>query len=204
MIGRDLCVADPDARLRTSLVISFGHLGWSVRAVESGEALLTAVRDQPPSCVLIDIHAPTEQGLYTVSSLRSLGYTHPIVAMSSLGEAAVIVAAIQHGADDFIVKPCRPEALYQAVKRALDGWIEKQQGLDEALGARFVGHAMLTKRETDILRGIAAGATAREAAALLDISPRTVEFHRARILVKFGARNAADLMRIILRTAGHC
>jgi FixJ family two-component response regulator len=124
--------------------------------------------------------------------------------MSSLSQAAIIVGAIKHGADDFVQKPCRTEALHDAVMHAMEDWSSRQRGHDATLAQRFVGHAMLTRRETDIVRGIAAGSTAREAAAQLDISPRTVEFHRARILQKFGARNAADLMRIILRTAGNC
>lgn len=204
MTGLDLCIGDPDPRLRTALAVLFGHHGWNVRAVENGEKLFAAVLDQAPTCVLIDIHAPAENCLGTVTALRAQGYTHPIVAMSGLSEAAVIVAAIKHGADDFVQKPCRTEALFEAATRAVDDWTEKQRGQDDALARRFIGHAMLTKRETDILRGIAAGSTAREAGALLDISPRTVEFHRARIMQKFGAKNAADLMRIILRTAGKC
>jgi len=204
MTSRDLCIGDPDPRMRSALGILFGHHGWSVRAVENGEALLAAVLERPPSCVLIDIHAPAWNCLNVVAGLRAQGYSHPIVAMSNLCEAAIIVAAIKHGADDFVPKPCRPEALYDAAARAVEDWRAKQLGRDGALGSRFVGHAILTARETDILRGIAAGATAREAAVTLDLSPRTVEFHRARIMQKFGAKNAADLMRIVLRTAGNC
>ena len=204
MANRDLCIGDPDPRLRSALSVLFGHVGWSVRAVENGEALMVAVLERPPSCVLIDIHAPAEGCLNAVAGLRAQGYTHPIVAMSSLADAAIIVAAIKHGADDFVPKPCTTEVLYDAVKRAVDDWTQKRSGLDEGLARRFIGHAMLTNRETDILRGISAGSTAREAAALLGISPRTVEFHRGKIMQKFGAKNAADLMRIILRTAGSC
>ena len=204
MTSRDLCIGDPDPRLRSALAVLFGHVGWSVRAVENGEALLVAVLDRPPSCVLIDIHAPAEGCLNTVASLRAQGYTRPIVAMSSLADAAIIVAAIKNGADDFVPKPCRTEALYNAVERAVDDWNDKKSGFDEGLARRFIGHAMLTTRETEILRGISAGTTAREAAAALGISPRTVEFHRGKIMQKFGAKNAADLMRIVLRTAGSC
>ena len=203
MTSRDLCIGDPDPRLRSALAVLFGHVGWSVRAVENGEALLVAVLDRPPNCVLIDIHAPAEGCLNTVASLRAQGYTRPIVAMSSLADAAIIVAAIKNGADDFVPKPCRTEALYNAVERAVDDWNDKS-GFDEGLARRFIGHAMLTTRETEILRGISAGTTAREAAAVLGISPRTVEFHRGKIMQKFGAKNAADLMRIVLRTAGSC
>jgi FixJ family two-component response regulator len=204
MNSRDLCIGDPDPRLRTALAVMFGHVGWSVRGVENGEALLVAVLDQSPSCVLIDIQAPAQHCLNTVAGLRAQGYTRPIVAMSSLSDAPIIVGAIKHGADDFIQKPCRTEVLYDAVIRAVEDWNQKQLGHEPTLTQRFIGHAMLTRRETDIVRGIAAGSTAREAAAQLDISPRTVEFHRARILQKFGAKNAADLMRIILRTTGNC
>lgn len=203
MNSHDLLVGDPDPKLRTALAIMFGHAGWLVRGAENGEAIRAAVLDRTPSCVLIDIHAPLQSCLSAMASLRAEGYTRPIVAMSSLSEPAIIVAAIKHGADDFVQKPCRTETLFETIMRAVSDWDTKQLGQDAALTRQFVGHAMLTRRESDIVRGIAAGSTAREAAALLDISPRTVEFHRARILRKFGARNTAELMRIILRTAGN-
>ena len=54
MTSGDLCVGDPDPKLRSSLAVMFGHIGWSVRAVENGEAVLAAVLDRSPSCVATD------------------------------------------------------------------------------------------------------------------------------------------------------
>ena len=68
----------------------------------------------------------------------------------------------------------------------------------------FPGHDQLTAREHEVLEQIARGLSNKEAGRELGISPRTVEVHRARIMEKLGARNAADLMRIVLRGArGH-
>jgi DNA-binding CsgD family transcriptional regulator len=77
-------------------------------------------------------------------------------------------------------------------------------GNDNGLAAEFPGHTSLTPREREVLAQIAAGASNKEAGRHLGISPRTIEVHRARIMEKLGARNAADLVRIVLSpTHGH-
>jgi two-component system response regulator FixJ len=79
--------------------------------------------------------------------------------------------------------------------------IETAKSEDRA--SSFDGVELLTPREREVLALIARGASSKEAARTLDISPRTVEVHRARIMDKLGARNAADLMRIVLSGGGH-
>jgi len=194
----ELFVADPDARAVTAISVMFGNAGWSVRAFGDGDALVTAVLDHSPSCVLLDVQSPPQAGLGQLEQLRSHGYARPVLMTSGVFDAATIVAAIKRGADDFIQKPARAEVVFDAVRRAVDAWAERQARRDCQFGGNFVGRALLTKRETDVLRGIAAGATAKEAAVSLDLSPRTVEFYRARILLKLGAKNSADLMRIVM------
>ena len=198
MQSSDLFVADSDAKAVTAISVTFANCGWSVRVFTDSEQLVSAVLDRAPSCVLIDVQFPKQMGLATLERLRSHGYARPVLMTSGVFDASTIVAAIKRGADDFIQKPVRPEAVFDAVGRAVEAWAERQARRECHFGDNFVGRALLTKRETDVLRGIAAGATAKEAAALLELSPRTVEFYRARILSKLGAKNSADLMRIVM------
>jgi len=84
------------------------------------------------------------------------------------------------------------------VRDAIDAWqnVNREDGL---LVQEFPGYERLTARERDVLERIAHGASNKEAGRDLGISPRTIEVHRARIMEKLAAKNAADLMRIVLR-----
>jgi DNA-binding CsgD family transcriptional regulator len=85
------------------------------------------------------------------------------------------------------------------VKEATQAWAARAQGETADLATlQFPGHEMLTPREREVLGQIAGGASNKEAGRQLGISPRTIEVHRARIMEKLGAKNAADLVRIVL------
>jgi two-component system response regulator FixJ len=107
------------------------------------------------------------------------------------------VAAMRAGATDILTKPLDTARLLLLVREAL------RQLPPAALPPRGDtsgpgGHVELTRREREVLQLIASGHSNREAGDHLGISPRTIEVHRARVMEKFGARNAADLMRIVL------
>ena len=82
------------------------------------------------------------------------------------------------------------------VREAITGWT-RPTATEAGLG-HVPGHDLLTPRECEVLTQIAGGSSNKEAGRHLCISPRTVEVHRARIMDKLGARNAADLVRIVL------
>jgi FixJ family two-component response regulator len=106
------------------------------------------------------------------------------------------------GAADVLAKPVDTDRLVRAVRDTL----HEANGRDATLGRRHAvedrGFAHLTPREREVLRLIAGGASNKEAGRELSISPRTVEVHRARVMEKLGARNAADLTRIVLTGEG--
>src|SRR5690606_19857795 len=109
----------------------------------------------------------------------------------------VAVRAIKAGAVDVITKPIDTERTVEAVREALRG---PAQAAATGEGRAFNGRtfAQLTPREREVLDLITSGRSNKEAGKLLGISPRTVEVHRARVMEKIGARNTADLMRIVL------
>ena len=110
------------------------------------------------------------------------------------------VDAMRNGALDFIEKPFDPEAVVWRVRRAIDGWTRHQsngKGTELRL-VNFPGRELLTPRECQVLGQITGGSSNKEAGRELGISPRTIEVHRARIMEKLGARNAAHLVRIVL------
>jgi DNA-binding CsgD family transcriptional regulator len=90
------------------------------------------------------------------------------------------------------------------VREAIEAWRRRAGAVIEAkvVPDRFPGHELLTPRERDVLEQIAAGASNKQAGRQLGISPRTIEVHRARLMEKLGARNAVELIRIVLNSGG--
>jgi FixJ family two-component response regulator len=112
------------------------------------------------------------------------------------------VEAIKSGALDFIEKPFDAATVVTRVREAVEAWARRSQrgagSSGDILSKSFPGHDLLTSRERDVLGQIAAGSSNKQAGRELGISPRTIEVHRARIMEKLGAKNAADLVRIVL------
>jgi FixJ family two-component response regulator len=110
------------------------------------------------------------------------------------------VEAIKNGAFDFIEKPFDSTTVVTRVREAVEAWTRRagQANGGDALPKAFPGNDLLTSRERDVLGQIASGLSNKEAGRELGISPRTIEVHRARIMEKLGAKNAADLVRIVL------
>ncbi len=119
--------------------------------------------------------------------------------MSAQSDIPLAVKAVKCGAHDFIEKPFDIEAIVDRVRAAIEG--ARPRVSDGNGDLNFYGCELLTPRERDVLLQITKGASNKEAGRSLGISPRTAEVHRARILKKLGARNAADVIRIALTKA---
>src|SRR5581483_11070979 len=138
-------------------------------------------------------------GLDILMEIDAHHYDAPILIMSGQGDIPMAVDAIKRGAFDFIEKPFDVEAVIVQVREAIRGWRRSAPGpAGDARPLRFPGHELLTPREREVLAQIAGGASNKEAGRRLGISPRTIEVHRARIMEKLRAKNAADLVRIVL------
>jgi FixJ family two-component response regulator len=148
--------------------------------------------------VLIDVHLPGCSGLDVLRRLDARRYPAPVLVISGRGDIPTAIDAIRNGALDFIEKPFDPSAVATRVRDAIDAWANLNRH-DSILTRDFPGRERLTARERDVLERIASGASNKEAGRELGISPRTIEVHRARIMEKLAAKNAADLMRIVLR-----
>jgi FixJ family two-component response regulator len=189
---------DPAVRETLSLVLSAG--GYQVICFADGAALLSVARTRTPACILLDVHIPGKSGLDVLRELHGEDYPAPILVISGQGDIAMAVSAIKNGAFDFIEKPFRGSEIVARLDEAIGVHTRQQTegpGLKVA-ALHFPGREPLTRREREVLEQFAAGASNKEAGRQLGISPRTVEDHRANIMKKLGARNAADLIRIVL------
>ncbi|MCB1478891.1 MAG: response regulator transcription factor [Rhodobiaceae bacterium] len=189
-------IVDDDPAVRDALGVVFRMEGYEVVGFENGDDFLAAARNTPPSCVILDIHMPGRSGMEILKEVDAPNYPTPIFIISGRGDIPTAVSAIKLGAFDFIEKPFDADTVVARVSDALEKTAtnlgESSYSFD---GEVFEG---LTPRERDVLQQITSGASNKEAGRNLGISPRTIEVHRARIMEKLGARNAADLVRIVL------
>jgi FixJ family two-component response regulator len=189
---------DPAVRETLSMVLSAG--GYQVICFADGAALLAVARTRIPSCILLDVHIPGKSGLDILRELRGEDYPAPIFMISGQGDIAMAVSAIKNGALDFIEKPFRGSEIVARLDEAISANTRRQAQGDatQNVSLHFPGREPLTRRERDVLEQFTSGASNKEAGRQLGISPRTIEDHRANIMKKLGARNAADLIRIVL------
>ncbi|NLH81666.1 MAG: response regulator transcription factor [Phyllobacteriaceae bacterium] len=194
-------VVDDEPAVRDALAVVFEMEGFAVTGFESGDAFLEAAKNRPPACVFLDVHMPGRSGLDILKALNADHYPAPIFIISGQGDIPMAVTAIKYGAFDFIEKPFDAGQIVDRVREALAAQARRAEGGDghgAGVAAEFPGRDLLTPRELEVLGQITAGASNKEAGRHLGISPRTIEVHRARIMEKLGARNAADLVRIVL------
>lgn len=196
--ANSIYIVDDDAAVRDALQVVFDLEGFQVTGYDNGDAFLDVARRQPPACVILDVHMPGRSGLEILKALNAEHYAAPVFIISGQGDIPMAVAAIKHGAFDFIEKPFDADTVVQRVREALAAADRRDAAEAAAPAATFPGHDLLTPRELEVLGQITAGASNKEAGRQLGISPRTIEVHRARIMEKLGARNAADLVRIVL------
>jgi two-component system, LuxR family, response regulator FixJ len=200
-IMSEVFIVDDDASVRAALSMVLTDEGFSVTSFAESESFLNVARTRAPECVLIDVNLPGVSGTELLKVLHAQHYPAPIFVISGRGDIPTAVEAIRNGALDFIEKPFDPVSVAARVRDAIAAW-QNARNEDSILSRDFPGHERLTAREFEVLERIALGASSKEAGRELAISPRTVEVHRARIMEKLSAKNAADLIRIVLGKGG--
>ncbi|MBG6145308.1 response regulator [Roseibium album] len=188
-------IVDDDPAVRDALSVLFNMEGYVVETFSDGDTFIQSASKSAPACVMLDVHMPGRSGIEILKALNAENYPAPIFIISGQGDIPMAVEAIRNGAFDFIEKPFSAETVLDRVKEAIAAMKQRE---DEDRSQTFEGADLLTRRELEVLKQITDGASNKEAGRTLGISPRTVEVHRARIMEKLGARNAADLVRIVL------
>src|SRR5882724_9380853 len=196
----EVFIVDDDPAVRETLSLLFSNAGYSVVRFAEGVAFLRAARERNPVCIILDVHMPGKTGIDLLKELNAQDYPAPIFIMSGQGDIAMAVDAIKNGALDFIEKPFRGSEVVTRVREAISASSrQRPSGASEDIKAlNFPGREPLTRREQDVLACLMQGESNKEAARQLGISPRTIEVHRSRIMEKLDAKNAADLIRIVM------
>lgn len=192
-----VAIVDDDAAVRDSLGLLVRLHGWDAHAFASGESFLEWVGTEPVGCVLLDLKMHGLSGLDVQAALAERGLAYPIVMLTAHGDVATTRAALKGGAFDFIEKPFDDEVLIATIRAASEaGAVQRSQADRNARFERDLRR--LTAREREVLGHVVAGQHNREIAALLAISPRTVEVYKARIMDKLNVERLPDLIRLAL------
>ena len=190
-------VIDDDASVRDSIALMLGLEGYRTALFADAEAFLEAWREDWAGCVVADVRLPGRSGVELQEEVRKRGIALPFVMITAHGDVATARSAFRAQAVDFLEKPFDNAHLRAAVETAfaLD---ERRLLKDDARRADVEKLARLTAREREVLDQAALGLHAKEIAAVLGISPRTVEVHKTRIMEKLGVRNVAELVRFAM------
>jgi two-component system response regulator TtrR len=190
-------VVDDDEAMRDSMTWLLEGEGYRVACFESAEAFLKARNDAMRGCIVLDVRMPEMSGLELHEKLDTLGSQLPIIFITGHGDVPMAVAALQRGACDFIEKPFHNEDLLSRVTRALelDSQLAARQKRTSAISHRL---AQLTQREREVMQLVVTGKLNKQVADQLDISMKTVEAHRARVMEKMGVRTLAELVKAVM------
>jgi two-component system, NarL family, invasion response regulator UvrY len=171
-----------------------------------GMAALKAVREERPDVAVIDISMPGLDGLEVVARLRSEFPGLPVLILTMHEEEQYVVRAIEAGAMGYVTKQSAPEQLVEAIRRVHSGGRYLTEEVSEMLALRVArgvdGKSLLdslSTRELQVLRRLAKGHTNREIASAYNISIKTVDTYRFRLLKKLNLRNNAELSRFAIQ-----
>ncbi|MCZ4330497.1 response regulator transcription factor [Castellaniella denitrificans] len=188
-------LVDDDEAVREALCLLLSTVGVVVRGFADPGLFLAQVARLAPGCLILDIRMPVVSGLKLQERLVGQGVDWPIIVISGHGDIDACRRAFRNGAIDFLSKPIDEQDLIDAIQRgqaALDDQLRRSAQRAETLELL----AALTPRERQVLDRVAQGYTTRQIADALELSPRTVETHRAAIGAKLGTTSQAELTRL--------
>lgn len=184
-------VVDDDDAVRSNLAALLSVAGFRVESFSSGQDFLEVFDARRRGCVLLDLRMDELDGLSVQKELLARDISVPIIFMTAAGTVRDSVEAMKAGAFDFLEKPFSGPGLLERVKAALARDAEARATQAQRDDARAC-YERLSPREREIIQLVVAGETSKTVAKQLDISPRTVDHHRRRILEKMGKASVAE------------
>ncbi len=180
-----------------------------VAECSDGHQAIAAVLQHKPDVILLDIAMPGPTGIEVARAIRLVDQETRILMLSSIDRRETIEEAMQAGADGYLLKDFVLAELLAALaavrngQRYLSPRIE-QLRLEPTASGNAASKTLLTARQLEVLRMVASGKTTKEIARLLCISPKTVEFHRGRLMERIGAHDVTGLTRFALQNGVLC
>lgn len=193
-------VVDDDDGMRRALDTLLSTVGYKTAVFSRPNEFLANFKAGSPGCLVLDIRMPDMSGLELQQHLNRLGSMVPVIFITGHGDVPMAVQAMKEGAYEFVQKPFRDQDLLDCINHAL-----KRDAENRSTVARRteVLHRLesLTPRERQVMDLVVDGAANKVIAIDLDLSERTVEIHRAKVMEKMGARSVAHLVKLHLTLA---
>ena len=190
-------IVDDDEHIREGLGLLLESVGQAYQLYGSAAEVLKDYQPSKRGCLVLDIRMPRMSGLELQHRLNELGYGLPIIFITGHGDIAMAVEAMRCGAEAFIRKPFREQELLDRTQQALHPDPDKhtrllnRKNLLDKIGT-------LSAREREVFDLVADGKMNKTIATDLNISERTVEVHRSKVMTKLAVKTLAQLVRIKL------
>jgi FixJ family two-component response regulator len=185
---------DDDAAVRDSLALLIGTVGLRVQPWASPQDFMAQFDRSSIGAIVLDVRMPGISGLTVLDKLVAEGVDQPVIMLTGHGTVDMCRRAFKSGAAEFLEKPVDDQALLDALQAAVQQHVKSRARNREDRDARE-RYAQLSEREREVLGLIVAGLTNKEIGRALDVSPRTVETHRANLFAKLDAESLAQLIR---------
>ena len=189
-----LHIVDDEELVRNSLVAVLQNANYDVFAHSSGVEFLKVLPGLNPGCVVLDVRMPQMSGLDVLEILKQNHPEIPVIMMSGFADVSMAVKAMQSGASDFVEKPFQAKDVLDTIERVIEASSSDENTVTNAEADALLSN--LSKREMEVLSLLVQGKQNKVVARELEISPRTVEVHRARIMQRLGATSFAELVRL--------
>jgi two-component system response regulator FixJ len=194
-------VVDDDESIRTLWRWLMESNGIAVKTFATAAEFIESYRNDGAGCLVLDLKLPGMSGLELQQYLNGRDIEIPIVFVTGHGDVPAAVSALKGGAVDFIQKPFSHREVLSIIENAFlrDAEIREKRARQSIIAGRI---ATLTEREQEVLQRVIEGKPNKIIAAELDISMKTIEFHRAKVMEKMGVTSVAELVQIALQQSG--
>lgn len=188
-------IVDDDSMVRRALFFALTAGGYSPRSFASGADFLDEAASLAKGCVLLDLRMPQIGGIDILDEMRQQKLRLPVIIITGHGEVSDAVAAMKRGAVDFLEKPFGDATLFEVLDVAFERLFTEENENPEVAEA-IDRVSRLSPREHQVLQGLLSGLSSKELGAVLGISPRTVEAHRAGLIDRLEASSSAEAVRL--------
>ncbi|KAB7613781.1 response regulator transcription factor [Amylibacter sp. SFDW26] len=194
-------LVDDDEDIRSSLSRALTKRGFHIENFASAEEFLDTYNGEKSGCLLLDYGMPRMNGLELQQHMISKGYSLPIIFITGHGGIPESVQAMKAGAIDFLEKPFRQKTLVDCINAAFETALATQEHEKKTKDLR-IKFERLTDREKEIAQLMVSNSSStssKDIGRILNISPRTVDHHRARILDKMNINSVTELVDLSIR-----
>ena len=194
MLSPLIHLIDDDEAVRNALALLISTVGLRVQSWADPAAFTEGFDRQAIGAIVLDVRMPGISGLTVLEALTAQGVDQPIIMLTGHGTVEMCRRAFKSGAAEFLEKPVNDEQLLEALQNAVRQHVKSRarNQTDQQTKVRFT---QLSAREREVLGFIVSGLTNKEIGRALDVSPRTVETHRANLFAKLQAESLAQLIR---------